>query len=234
MKTNLPPTFRLLTGIAGLALTAFAAEAALAAPAKTTATQAQRAQTQKNAAVLFDLGESGENIYDAAHEENWPTALVKMTVLEKAARDLTPRWKTMGNEFRLSQSLQKLRDAVQKHQKVAAMHEANHVTLFAARLSRDTAPRVPVEITLLDVYGRALEIGALKNDRVYLARAQRDLTATWQQVRPVVVQHGGAAQARIFGALVARTAQANTPAQFARLATPILDEVDHLEAVFEK
>ena len=238
MKTTVKPCpIRTMAGGVGLlslmAMGLSLPHTASAAPAKAP-TASSKVMLSKNAATLFALGEGGENVYDAAKVGNWKTAASKTAGLEKAARILPPRWKAMANQFRLASSLGKLRAAVQGHQKGEAMHQANRVTLFAARLSRDSAPRVPVEVTLLDVYGRDLEIGALRGDRVYLARAQRDLAATWARIRAAVVARGGKRQARTFSALVARVEAASLPSQFTQLATPILDKVDNLEKVFEK
>lgn len=196
--------------------------------------QAAPLQPREVPVPLATMGEDAENAYDAAKAADWKGAATKTRALEKAARALPPRWKAMSKQFRLSMELQKLDAALQGHRKWAAMHAANRVTLLVAQLSRDFAPRVPVEVTLLDVYGRDLEIGALSDDRVYLAKAQRDLQTTWTQIRPAVVSHGGARQADIFGVVVARVQKARGTAPLRRLATPLLDEVDNLEKVFQR
>lgn len=216
-------------GLGMLALLGMGQPIALTAWAK-----APAAVPSKASATLDALGEGGENVYDAAKAGDWKAASAKTAGLEKAAQALPPRWKEMANQFRLASSLGRLRSSVQAHRKWEAMHEANRVTLFAARLSRGTAPRVPVEVTLLDVYGRELEVGAMRGDRASLARAQCDLAVTWAQIRPSIEQRGGAKQATTFGALLAQVEKAQTPAQLARLAIPILDEVDNLEKVFTK
>lgn len=229
MKTNLKPCpIREMAGGVGL-LTLMALGLSLPHAA-----QAAKVNPKTVPVSLVTMGETAENVYDAAKVANWKLATTKTLALKEAVHTLPPRSKAMVNQFRLNLRLQNLRGAVQSHQKWAAMHEANRVTLFAAKLSRDFAPRVPVEVTLLDVYGRDLEIGALSQDRVYLAKAQRDLAATWTRIRPAVIKRGGARQARTFGALVTSVQKAQTPVQFARLANPVLDEVDNLEKVFEK
>jgi hypothetical protein len=52
-------------------------------------------------------------------------------------------------------------------------------------------------------------------------------------VRPQV-ELKGPAEAEKFGALVARVERARTLKEYARLASPVLEEVDHLEAVFTR
>lgn len=43
---------------------------------------------------------------------------------------------------------------------------------------------------------------------------------------------GGTKEAAVFDGLVVKTEAAKTPADYAKLAAPILDEVDNLEKVF--
>lgn len=229
METNLKPcSIREMAGGVGL-LTLMALGLLLPQAA-----QAAEVDPKAVPMCLVTMGENAENAYDVAKAADWKLAASKTAMLEKEVHALPPRWRVMATQFRLQLDLHKLRVAVQNRQKWAAMHEANRVALFAAKLTRDFAPRVPVEVTLLDIYGRDLEIGALSQDRVYLARAQRGLGLTWTRIRPAVIKRGGAREARRFGALVTSVQNAQSPAQFARLATPVLDEVDDLEKVFEK
>ncbi len=230
MKTihNLRHTRTAATGLGLLSLMGTSLSLPLTASAKLPA-----ASTASSSATLSVLSEGGENVYDAAKAGDWKTAAVKTNAVDRAARALPPHWKTMASQFRLSSSLGKLRSAVQTHQKSRAMHEANRVTLFAAQISRDTAPRIPVEVTLLDVYGRDLEVGAATRNTVQLATASRDLQNTWHKVRPSVLQHGGKTQARTFDGLMARVSK-GSPIEYSIVATKVLDEVDNLESVFAK
>ena len=57
---------------------------------------------------------------------------------------------------------------------------------------------------------------------------------TWNSVKPKVEAKGGTKQAQNFETLVAKTDAAANIADYAKVATPILDEVDNLEKVFEK
>jgi hypothetical protein len=55
---------------------------------------------------------------------------------------------------------------------------------------------------------------------------------TWDDLRPAIESHS-AAEAKTFDGLVARVESAKTPAQYAREATPVLNEVDTLEKIFQ-
>ncbi len=54
---------------------------------------------------------------------------------------------------------------------------------------------------------------------------------TWNSLRPSVAAHD-ATEAKKFDALVEQVKSAKTPADYARVATPVLDEVDKLEGLF--
>jgi hypothetical protein len=93
-------------------------------------------------------------------------------------------------------------------------------------------PPVPVEVTRLDYSGRELEIWAEANDVPKLQETARAMRREWDAVRSAV-EARSVVKAERFAALVARVEKARTPAEFARLATPVLDEVDNLEKVFQ-
>jgi hypothetical protein len=54
---------------------------------------------------------------------------------------------------------------------------------------------------------------------------------TWDGLRPTIETHS-ATEAKRFEALVARVESAKTPADHARVATTVLNEVDNLEKLF--
>src|SRR3979409_1642457 len=90
---------------------------------------------------------------------------------------------------------------------------------------------VPVEVTKLDYYGRELEVWAQAQDANKLQATAREMRRTWNSLRPSVEAHK-AAEARKFDALVAQVESAKTSADYARVATPVLNEVDNLEKLF--
>ena len=116
--------------------------------------------------------------------------------------------------------------------KAAATREANLLTRLGAGLSRPLKPAVPVDMTMLDYYGRELEIWASARDAAKLRSTADAMGKTWRGRRPRVVARGGAAAASRFDALVKAAESATSVDEFSRLATPILDEVDNLEKVF--
>ncbi len=177
-----------------------------------------------------DPGELSENIYDAAKAREWGTATAKLDSL-RAVLMSSPAAGGEGTQARV----QRLAEAVTARDRTKAMEAGNALTRDFARATA-AASNTPVEVVMLDYYGRELEIGAAEGEAgmARLRRAGTEIRSTWDAVRPRVVERGGDAEARGFDALVQRVEQARTPEEHGAVATPLLDEVDRLEAVFRR
>lgn len=57
---------------------------------------------------------------------------------------------------------------------------------------------------------------------------------TWDKLRPKIVTRGGTAEAKRFDQLMAQVQAAQSPMDFGRTATSVLNEVDKLEKLFTK
>lgn len=180
-------------------------------------------------AALTDVGEFGENIYDAAKANNWKTANAKLTELKAAAQKMADE-KIGSTEFEAT--LGKLEKAVAAKDKTSTLIEANQLTLDAANLTAEYNPAVPVEVVKLDYYGRELEIWSAAKDEAKLGETARMIRQNWDAVKAKIEAKGGKKESATFESLVVKTDTAKTPADYAKLATPILDEVDNLEKVF--
>jgi seryl-tRNA synthetase len=191
------------------------------------------AETPK--AVIAEVGELGENIYDLAKDKDWTAVAGKLTSLKKEAESLQSQVKEAKEaKDQLSKSIAALEKAVGAKDQQVTMQEANAVTLIAANLTEPFHPEVPVDITRLDYYGRELEIWSAVKNEAKLKEAADALQKTWDKVCPSVKQHGGTAEAKTFDGLMLKLKAAKSPGQYKSIATPILDEVDNLEKVFTK
>ncbi len=81
-------------------------------------------------------------------------------------------------------------------------------------------------------YGRELEIWDEAKDASKLQATAREMRKTWDAVRPSI-EAKNPAVAKKFEGLVAQVEAAKAPADYAKVAKPVLDEVDNLEKVFE-
>lgn len=181
-------------------------------------------------AALVDAGEFGENIYDAAKADDWKTAEVTLSDLKASVKKLNSE--KIGSE-KLDSTLAGLEKSVASKDKNATLELSNLFTLDAANLTVKFNPRIPVEITKLDYYGRELEIGAETKDEAKLKATAREIRSTWEAVKARVEANNGMNQAAVFEDLVRNTEAAKSISDYSILATPILDEVDNLEDVFK-
>ena len=183
-------------------------------------------------ASLANAGEYGENIYDYAKANDWKNAGVKLAALKDAVKSVRTEAKSQTAAVdRLDANVATLDRAVAAKDRPATMREANQVTLAVADMSTSYKLGVPVEVTKLDYYGRELEIWAEAQDANKLQATAREMRQTWDRLRPSIETHSEP-ETKKFDALVAQVESAKTPADYARVATPVLDEVDNLEKLF--
>jgi hypothetical protein len=184
-------------------------------------------------ASLSDAGEYGENIYDYAKANDWKNANVKLAALKDATKNVRADVKNQNASVdRLEANVAAVDRAVAAKDRQATMREANQVTLDAANMTSAYKLSVPVEVTRLDYYGRELEVWAQAQDANKLQATARDMRQTWDGLRPSIAARS-ATEAKKFEGLVARVESAKTPADYTRVATPVLNEVDNLEKLFQ-
>lgn len=177
------------------------------------------------------VGHHSENAYDMAKTGAWTAARASVDSLSTAVNALP----AAGDPTeKVREALQRLDQAVARQDQRASAVAANQLTALGAQLVSAYNPRVPSDVVLLDYYGRELEIWAGAGDLSQLQLTRDALQRTWANVRPLVEQRGGNAESSRFQQLVQKIQTARTVAEFGALATPILDEVDSLEAVFAR
>lgn len=177
---------------------------------------------------LRDAGELGENIYDAANTGDWAAAEAKLNELKATEKKLVDE--KMSNA-ELGSTIAKLEKAVAAKDKTAALAASNQVTLIVAELTAKYDPAVPVEVVKLDYYGRELEIWAAAKNDAKLKETAKLIRQNWDAVKGKIAA-SASDKAAAFESLVKKVESAKTPAEFGKLATPILDEVDNLEQAF--
>ena len=193
---------------------------------------AQAEQSVNVPTSLTQMGEYGENIYDAAKAQNWKEADAKLAALKQTIQKVSqPLSKAENEQVKLQREIAALADTVRKRDSWATMREANQVTLVAADLTAPYHPRIPADVARLDYGGRELEIWSTAKDLPALKKTAQNLRQTWNQLRPEVEAHN-AAEAKKFDRLIAQIDRAQSVAEYRNLAAPVLDEVDNLEKVF--
>ncbi|HYR88182.1 MAG TPA: hypothetical protein VE422_29150 [Terriglobia bacterium] len=186
-------------------------------------------------AAIDDVGRYGENIYDMAKTGDWQQATSDLAWLKEAAGKLPAEVNGNGREqVQLDDTIQALEKAITEKNRERATGEANQITWIGADLAAQFKSPVPIEVTRLDYYGRQLEISSSQKDEARLKATAADMVIAWNALRPPLEAAGGATEAEQFGKLVAQVQAAQSAADFGKLATPVLDEVDNLEKVFTR
>jgi hypothetical protein len=189
-------------------------------------------KTESVPASVANAGEYGENIYDYAKANDWKNADAKLAALKQAIKEVHTDVKNQSAAVdRLDTTVAALDRAVTAKDRQATMREANQVTFAAANMATAYKLSVPVEVTKLDYYGRELEVWAQAKDANRLQTTAREMRQTWDSLRPTIAAKS-ATEAKKFEALVAQVESAKTPADYDRVATPVLNEVDNLEKLF--
>ncbi len=183
---------------------------------------------------LFNVGEDSEDLYDQAFAPNWTKA---SAALAKISRDNAILLKTEPALKKRSAGVAALAVAVKRDiaakDRPAALRDINQMTRLTIEMGAAYAGPIPVEVSLLDYYGRELQLWAVAGNKAQLQHTLSALQTTWQRVRPqVVARPNGAKVARSFDAMVARAKAAQSPASVSKVAAPLLEEVDRLENVF--
>lgn len=182
--------------------------------------------------ALADAAEYGENAYDYAKAKDWKSADATLISLTQAAKEMHAQVASRNvAEGRIDATIATLGRAIAARDQQAAMREANQVTRRTADLTAAYSPTVPVAVARLDYYGRELEIWAQARDVGKLRATAAAMRREWDALRPIL-ETRGAAEAKTFESLVAQVEAANAPAEYARLAQSVLEEVDNVEKVF--
>jgi hypothetical protein len=189
-------------------------------------------KTETVPASLMNAGEYAENIYDYAKANDWKQADARMGLLKAAVEKVRTDASNQKAAGEIYPNVAALDRAVTAKDRQGAMLAANQITRNVAEVTEEYKLIVPVEVVLLDYYGRELEIWAEAKDTSKLQATAREIRKTWDAVRPSIEAKKPAVSKK-FESLVAQVEAAKAPADYAKVAKPVLDEVDNLEKVFE-
>jgi hypothetical protein len=184
-------------------------------------------------AKFAKIGEYGEDLYDFAKASQWRKADRFLTRLQKSYSGLnSSSGSNSGLISRLGQRISALSQAIGSRDAANASQVANQITFDAAKFTAQANAPVPLAVTLLDYYGRELELGSTLGNLSVIQKNVGTIRQTWNAVRSSVLDNDGASEVKTFDGLIKRLKVDQSFAQYGRLATMILDEVDHLETVF--
>jgi hypothetical protein len=186
-------------------------------------------------ATLNQIGEYSKTIYNLIKTNNWTEAKNHLSLLKALSDHLkTEKGKTDVNLANLDSSITVLQSTVaaKNHQ---AMCDANQVSAIADQLAMQLEPKMPLEVAMLDYYGRELEIWAADGNTARLKNVAGKIRETWEALRPSIQSHGGSPQLQKFDdTLIALVETASSPTEYNLLAAPVQGEVNNLRKVFQQ
>jgi hypothetical protein len=185
-------------------------------------------------AAINDVGTYGEDLYDQAKLGDWLKARGYLDSLQVASTKLPSGDQIQPERSSLDSAVAVLDKAIAARNSTAALEAANRVTYLSAQMADPYDGATPMEVMLLDYYGRELDLWSAQKNLSKLKETAAALESTWNTVRPTVVSNGGVAAAAQTDALVSRIKAAKSTTDYASVATPFLDQVDVIEVVFVK
>lgn len=165
-------------------------------------------KVSKNKAIA-NFGEYSENIYNFAKANQWNKVDRRLNLLHKSFQEIGGEGSTFS---KISKRLDALTQSAGAKNRLTSMQDANELTFYGAKLKDALEPLVPNEVTLLDYYGRKLEVGSLTGDLGQLKIDTGAIRTTWNAVRDDLLQAGGLKEAKKFDRLLNRLNVAGSPA----------------------
>jgi hypothetical protein len=186
--------------------------------------------------ALSVIGETSEDLYDDAKLEQWKKASGKLNTLQQAKTELEANPIAAEARQQVDQLSQDLGHGIANRNRLMAMDDANQLTKVAIDLGEPNQAAMPKEVSLLDYYGRELEVGAIAKDQAKVNRTKQAIKQTWQVLKPQIAAqknkpNAATEQAR-FERLVSQLDQPQSYPVYQQLAVQILDQVDQLEGLF--
>ena len=120
---------------------------------------------------------------------------------------------------------------IAKKDQFAAMEDANQLTRAAMDLGEPVPAKLTKELTLLDFYGREIEIGALSKDKNKISAATRDIKQVWKSLKPAIeAKSPNTEEPAKFEHVVKQLEEAKDFGTYKDLSTSFLTQVDSLES----
>jgi hypothetical protein len=180
----------------------------------------------------MEVGEAAESLFDAALVKDWRAAAGQLEALQASAADLPENLPKPDLVAQLRSRAQELGPSVAARRRVETMDDANGIFRIVVELATKWQTRIPIEIILLDYYGRQLELGIASGKESTLKQATADVRSTWNTVERTILERGHVEDAKRFTDIVVQLEAARTPQDFVPLARAELAAVDQMQNIF--
>jgi len=174
---------------------------------------------------------SSETIYENLKAQEWDKASEQLTTLNTDRKTLKSSSLGKGSDQYVEKISHDLGQKIAKKDQFAAMEDANQLTRAAMDLGEPVPAKLTKELTLLDFYGREIEIGALSKDKNKISAATRDIKQVWKSLKPAIeAKSPNTEEPAKFEHVVKQLEEAKDFGTYKDLSTSFLTQVDSLES----
>ncbi len=182
--------------------------------------------------ALADVGTAARALFDEAQANRWDGAAAQLVTLQKALQDLPGGVGPADIRGALQSRVRILSRNVRNRQRANTMDAANEVTRLVAALADSFVQPTPAQLSLLEYYGRQLEVGTAERRPAVVRRAVQDIRQAWDRIEPDLLRRNRADDVRRITDIVVSLEGKPEAPQVERLAKQELDAVQHLEATW--
>ncbi|HOX27559.1 MAG TPA: hypothetical protein PLQ76_00240 [bacterium] len=234
---------RIITGIVSIAICLMIPIAAHSVDKKNTASgeakpsvkQEGKSTSKKDLAIVLDIGKTAEDIFNNVNAGKWKAVPGKIKHLRTAALNSDLARIIGGDDAKkVNTALDAIEKAAADKDKKSALEAANQLTFLAINIAGRYNPAIPVGISLLEYFGRELQLGAAAKDTARINAAIKNIRNTWDMVKGPVREHGGVVEEKAFSLLVLGLEKAGSSSAIVSLYPRVIEQVGRLEKVFEK
>jgi len=188
---------------------------------------------------LITIEAAAEDIIDFAPSGGWDKIDKDVTDIENAWKAYQPQADQAGAskeiQNAMTSALVRLKTASASKESTATMQSSNDVSAAVVELFALYSPKVPADIGRLDVLERQVILDVAAKDYSAAMKSLAKTKSTWEEVKPIVLEHDGKeVAARFEASLTAQESALNVKddATLTREARDGLEIVDALEGLF--
>ncbi len=188
---------------------------------------ASTSAVEDRVSIYNKIADSAKSIFDLAKVNRWSEATESFTALEKTAQTLKANPEINKTDIaKLNSWIIPLGNLIAAKQPLA-MDTANQLAMVASQLTIQPNSKTPVEVAMLDYYGRELEIWSTRGNTVKLKDIANKIIHIWSDLRPSVQSKSSTVHVLpIDDTLISLLGDAESSDEYKLLSAPLLAEVN--------
>jgi len=198
------------------------------------AKQSDKTPLKKDLEAISVISGASVSAYNAANSGKWNAVASNVRRIRKTALESNLAQIIGGDDTgKINSSLDALEKAASAKDRKSALVAANQLSLAMIYIAGKYNPAIPMGISLLEYYGRELQIWSAFKDPEKLRSTVKDISATWDVLKGPVRARGGIAEEKVISALVFGLEKASSNDEVMRIYPQLLKQVSRLEKLFK-